>query len=283
MNEKEGEIMKKIFTSFFLCLSLLVACNQHSSGGTLALKEPSVSMKKEIPLDFIPKTYNIVSIGDSLTQGVGDSTKRGGYLPYLEELLEREKGVKEATFTNFGVSGNRTSQILNRLKTQEIRSSIQEADIVILTAGGNDVMKVVKDNFTTLDLADFEKEITRYEKTLTSIISTIKKENETALIGLVGLYNPFYLYFSDVKEMNLVMDKWNRVSQEVLEKYDNTMFVSIADIFRDSGESLLYSDYFHPNDKGYELMADRIFFVMQDDVLDQTYYAAKKVKEQNEN
>lgn len=240
-------------------------------------------MKEEIPFDFIPKTYKVVSVGDSLTQGVGDSTKRGGYLPYLEELLEGEKGVKEAIFTNYGVSGNRTSQLLNRLKTKEIRSSIQEADIVIITTGGNDVMKVVKENFTTLDLSDFEKEMSRYESTLYSVIETIRKDNPKALIGLIGIYNPFYLYFSDVEEMEVVMDKWNSVSQTVLNNYENTLFIDIADIFRESEESLLYTDYFHPNDKGYELMANRVFAVLQDDDgLKQQYYAAKKVKEQDE-
>ena len=29
-------------------------------------------------------------MGDSLTQGVGDSTEHGGYLPYLQKQLETE-------------------------------------------------------------------------------------------------------------------------------------------------------------------------------------------------
>ncbi|MEQ2528501.1 SGNH/GDSL hydrolase family protein [Bacillaceae bacterium CLA-AA-H227] len=272
--------MKRIFTSFFLCLFLLVACSQTSSTETyLSNRETNVDKKEPFPADFFPKSYTIVSVGDSLTQGVGDSTKRGGYLPYLEERLEQEKGIMDATIYNYGVSGNRTSQVLNRLKTQEVKGSIQKADIVMITTGGNDVMKVVKENFPELNLRDFDRELISYEKNLTSVFDTIRKENPDVTIGLIGLYNPFYTLFADVKEMELVTDKWNQVSQNVLARYDNTLFVGIAEIFKESEENLLYTDYFHPNDKGYQLMADKAFTVLQNEALENLYVAAQKENE----
>ncbi|WP_449622385.1 SGNH/GDSL hydrolase family protein [Robertmurraya sp. Marseille-Q9965] len=272
--------MKRIFTSFFLCLILLVACSQTSSTEAyLSNRDTSVDKKAQFPADFFPKSYTIVSVGDSLTQGVGDSTKRGGYLPYLEERLEKEKGIKDATIYNYGVSGNRTSQVLNRLKNQEVKGAIQKADIVLITTGGNDVMKVVKENFPELNLRDFDRELISYEKNLSSVLDTIRKENPDVTIGLIGLYNPFYSLFSDVKEMELVTDKWNQVSQTVLARYDNTLFVGIADIFKESEENLLYTDYFHPNDKGYQLMADKAFSVLQNEALENLYVAAQKENE----
>ncbi|TKC19589.1 GDSL family lipase [Robertmurraya kyonggiensis] len=272
--------MKRIFTSFFLCLFLLVACSQTRSAETyLSNRELSVDKKEQIPADFLPKSYTIVSVGDSLTQGVGDSTKRGGYLPYLEERLEQEKGIKDATIYNYGVSGNRTSQVLNRLKNQEVKGAIQKADIVLITTGGNDVMKVVKENFPELNLRDFDRELISYEKNLTSVFDTIRKENPDVTIGLIGLYNPFYTLFADVKEMELVTAKWNQVSQNVLARYDNSLFVGIAEIFKESEENLLYTDYFHPNDKGYQLMADKAFSVLQNEALENLYVAAQKENE----
>jgi lysophospholipase L1-like esterase len=44
-----------------------------------------------------------------------------------------------------------------------------------------------------------------------------------------------------------------------LSRYDKTLFIKIDDLFIDSGDTLLYEDYFHPNDEGYKLIADRMF------------------------
>lgn len=281
---KAGEEMKKIFSSFFLCSVLLTGCSQEVSFMVpISQKETTVTIKEEIAPDFIPRNYTIVSIGDSLTQGVGDSTKRGGYLPYLQDKLEEEKSVKATEVFNFGISGFRTPQILNKLNTAEVKNAIQKADIVMITAGGNDVMKVVRENFTQLELKDFDRELINYEKTLISIMDSIRTENKEATIGLMGLYNPFYEFLGDVKELDLIIEKWNDVSRSVLSEYDHTLFINIAEEFRESEENLLYTDFFHPNDKGYELMANNAFSALQESALktisNRKYIASKKEEE----
>lgn len=273
--------MKKIFSSFFLCSVLLVACNQESSiTSILTQKKTTLAIKEEISSDFIPRSYSIVSVGDSLTYGVGDSTKRGGYLPYLKVKLEKEKNVREVNFSNFGVTGYRTSELLDKLKTTEVKDSLQKADIVMITTGGNDVMKVVRENFFGLELKYFDRELMNYEKTLSSVIETIRNENQDAVVGLIGLYNPFYQFLGDVKEVDIVIEKWNDVSQSVIGKYENTLFIDIAKEFRESEENLLYTDYFHPNDKGYELMANNAFIALRENALEtisnRKYVASKK-------
>lgn len=250
---------------------------------SMSNKKATLAIKEEITPDFIPRDYSIVSVGDSLTEGFGDSTNRGGYLPYLEGILEEEKGVRDVFVQNFGVGGYRTPQVLDKLNTTEVKNAIQKADIVMITTGGNDVMKVVRENFLGLDLKDFDSELINYEKTLNSILHSIKKENEEAIIGFIGLYNPFYQYLSEIKEVDMIIDKWNAISQSVLEKYENTLFIDIAQQFRESEENLLYTDYFHPNDKGYELMANKAFFALQENALEtisnRKYLALKKEEE----
>lgn len=261
--------MKRIFTSLFLCSIFLTSC-QLASSSNLAVnqeRETELTLRNEIPNDFIPKSYTIVSVGDSLTEGVGDSSNNGGYIPYLKEKLEEEKGIKDAVFYNFGVSGNKTSQILRRLQTSEVKDRIKEADMVIMTTGGNDVMKVVKENLLNLDVGDFEGAKNRYKKELKSVIETVREENPDTLICLIGIYNPFYQYLSDIEEMDNIMEDWNQTSQLVLEKYDNTYFADISDLFKEGEENLLYTDYFHPNDRGYELIAKRVFSVLQNQAI----------------
>ncbi|MFB6466114.1 SGNH/GDSL hydrolase family protein [Cytobacillus sp. Hz8] len=222
-------------------------------------KESGLSTKASVPNDFVPIQLKVVSIGDSLTEGIGDSTKRGGYLPYLKKHLEKEKGIKEVEFSNFGVKGNRSSQILERLHQPEVGEALRESDMVIMTMGGNDLMKVVKENFLHLQVQDFDKEKQNYKNNLQEMLKLIRKENPVVTIVLIGLYNPFSHWFSNVKEMDHILNDWNNTSKSVLSEYDQTFFVEIADIFKKNEEELLYTDYFHPNDKGYKLIANRVY------------------------
>ncbi|WHY75757.1 SGNH/GDSL hydrolase family protein [Neobacillus sp. WH10] len=250
--------MKKFFTPLLLSVVLLCSC---SSSDPLVLhqeKKVAAQVFAQIPADFYPRKLTIVSAGDSLTQGVGDSTDQGGYLPYLKTMLEKEKGIKEVDFHNFGVTGNRTTQLLKRLKTPEMKEVLQKADLVILTIGGNDIMKVVKDNISNLQVSDFIKEKDSYRNHLSQIMEAIVQENPNASIVLVGLYNPFSKWFSDIKEMDEIVADWNQVGQSVITKYPNAYFVEIEDAFLNATEDLLFTDHFHPNDKGYKLIAERL-------------------------
>ncbi|UII54503.1 SGNH/GDSL hydrolase family protein [Cytobacillus spongiae] len=262
--------MRLPFTSLFLCVFLISACQldtPNKGGKTNVPRESAIVSKQELPLDFIPKDFKIVAVGDSLTQGVGDSSDRGGYVPYLEGYLKENKAVQATEFSNYGVKGNRTTQLLERLQKKEVKTDIQEADLVIMTIGGNDVMKVVRENFSSLELKDFEKEKIAYEKNLKKVLDSVRENNPNSVIVLVGLYNPFSQWFADVKEIDQIIEDWNETSTTILATYENTFFVEIDDLFKENGEAILFTDYFHPNDKGYELMAQRLYEKLGSEVL----------------
>jgi len=157
--------MKKLFPLLILSVLFLCSCNQDDQWALHPEKKTAAQAFARVPADFIPRKLTVLSAGDSLTQGIGDSTNQGGYLPYLETMLEKEKGIKEVDFYNYGVKGNRTTQLLKRLKTPEMKAVIQKSDIVILTIGGNDIMKVVKDNIENLLGSSLERELPKVEAT----------------------------------------------------------------------------------------------------------------------
>ncbi|WLR56656.1 SGNH/GDSL hydrolase family protein [Mesobacillus subterraneus] len=270
--------MLKKFTLLYAVLAIVIilgSCSQFESlqiGNFNKVKETGMEIKEPLPTSFFPKDLHIVAAGDSLTQGVGDSTNGGGYIPYLAEQLEKEKTIKNANFENFGVRGNRTDQLLKRLKNKNVQSSIEEADLILLTIGGNDLMKVVKENFSSLKLNQFKTEQKLFAMQLQEIFMSIRIQNQEAPIVLVGLYNPFYNWFADVKEMNLIVDEWNGESLSIVKQDGNAYFVDIDDIFRNYEENLLYTDYFHPNDRGYQLIADRIYEILDEQVIDYMSY-----------
>lgn len=223
------------------------------------------ALKREIPNDFFPTDVKVVSLGDSLTQGVGDSSDQGGYIPYLVSYLEQNKGIREAEFTNHGIRGNRSSDLLRRLNTPQLIADIQTSDAIIITIGGNDIMRVVKERFTNLTMQDFNLEAIQYEERLKEIFSIIRQYNKEAEIYFVGLYNPFGKWISAFQELDIIMDDWNSVSEGIVSKDPNAFFIRIDDAFSKSNENLLYKeDYFHPNDRGYEIIASRIYEKMKE-------------------
>jgi lysophospholipase L1-like esterase len=250
--------MKKFFTLLILFIFLMTSCSQSHQSALQPVKEATIQVYKPIPADFLPRKLTVVSAGDSLTEGVGDSTDHGGYIPYIKTMLEKEKGINEVDFYNYGVTGNRTTQLLKRLQSQEMKTALHQADLVILTIGGNDIMKVVTDHISNLQLSDFTKEKESYIVHLQQIMDTIIAENPQVSIVLIGLYNPFSKVFSNIKEMDQIVSDWNQAGQTVVTNYPNAYFVDIHDIFQNTNENLLYTDNFHPNDKGYELIAGRL-------------------------
>ncbi|MDR1568317.1 MAG: SGNH/GDSL hydrolase family protein [Streptococcaceae bacterium] len=219
------------------------------------------------------EAFNYVAIGDSLTQGVGDTTNQGGFIPILSNDLEATYNYR-VTSDNYGVSGNTSSQIIKRIKTQKkLQKSIKTAELITITVGGNDVMKVIRENFDHLSAKSFKKPVTAYQKRLTELLTLIRSYNQTAPIYVLGIYNPFYLNFPEITTMQDVVDDWNEKTQTTVEE-NNCYFVPINDLLyrgingsegvtsQDSGQTvvandaLFEEDHFHPNNTGYQIMAD---------------------------
>lgn len=205
---------------------------------------------------FLRNDLKIVAIGDSLTQGVGDETNNGGYVGILSNTFSDNN--EHVNIENYGKRGNRSDQLLERLEQTEIKASIEEADIVLITIGANDIMKVVKNNFTNLNREPFELERAEYEERLRQIFDKILAINPDTEIHLIGFYNPFERYFSDIEQLGVILDNWNATGQQVVAEYEQIHFIPTIDLFRTSNKELLADDNFHPNVEGYKLMAKRV-------------------------
>ncbi len=207
-------------------------------------------------IKLFEKDLNVVAIGDSLTQGVGDETKNGGYVGILTNTFKENN--LDISIENYGKRGNRTDQLLKRLEKKEIEASIQQADVVLITIGANDIMKVVKNNIMNLQVDQFDQAKTGYLERLTAILDKVNEINPDTKIYLIGFYNPFEHYFGDIKELQMIVNDWNASSEAVTEQFENVNYIPTSDLFSDSDIELLSKDQFHPNTSGYKLMAKRI-------------------------
>ncbi|KAF1298071.1 lipase [Enterococcus sp. JM4C] len=225
------------------------------------------------------------AVGDSLTQGVGDQTQQGGFVPLVADQLKEEYKLTSVEIDNFGVGGERSDQILKRLKKDdELRENIESSSIVSVTVGGNDLMKVIQSNIFGLSVKTFDKPSVKYQERVTEILAEIRELNPQVPIYVLGIYNPFYLNFPEITDMQTIVDQWNEKTQAAVEEEGNSYFIPINDLLyrgynnevgietSDSNTSItaednlntvknnvLYEDdHFHPNNLGYQLMANAV-------------------------
>ena len=263
---------RKILEMILYCLVTFLVCfflvNWLLPSAGPVMTKPSTSAKK--------KTVTYVAIGDSLTKGVGDSTNQGGFVPLLAQSLTNETGL-EFKAINYGVSGNTSSQILSRIQEKkEIGKDLKQAQLLTITVGGNDLRKAILEDTSNLDLDRFEKASKAYEKNLKQIIELARKDNPDLPVYVVGIYNPLYLNFPDLTELQTLVDQWNQRTEETLSAYQGVYFVPINDLLYKgidgksgvteselgketvTNDALYDEDSFHPNQTGYEIMKEAV-------------------------
>lgn len=271
---KKGRTIVGIFL-FLIIASIFIATQlTNPFQSNLSNNDKNTEIKKE--------SLHIVAIGDSLTEGIGDATNTGGYVPVAADLLRKTDAYKEVTTSNYGKNGDRSGQVLKRLhESKSIQEDIASANIVVLTVGGNDIIKTFKQIFLTATEESFILPEKAYQVNLRALLADFKKLNPELEVYVFGVYNPYYVYFPEITEMQNIVDKWNKTTQEIVNETDHATFISTVDLFdpttkQDEMEELvldeenpsgteinnpyLYEkDLFHPNEAGYELMGEVLF------------------------
>lgn len=199
-------------------------------------------------------TLQIVSLGDSLTRGVGD--KEGiGYIGRTKEDLQKDYKQKVA-LTNLAVSGAKMPDLLKQIESSGAQYSIKQADVIVLTIGGNDLFPGWE-SLGKIDLETYRPDTETFQNEAKKIIEEIRKLNTDSPIFWLGLYNPF----EDVEDLkgssNIVVD-WNASLEKLALNDKNVYITPTFDLFQNRGKDLLYSDHFHPNEVGYTYMAERL-------------------------
>src|SRR5690625_4882086 len=232
--------------------------NRYYHTNKMSLNKDEYVPSLKVQLDQSEKTFqnmNIVTFGDSLTEGIGTAYNQGGFVSVLERTINEDEKV--ASFTNYGKLGEQTTDLRRRLNKPSVQQSIERANIIILTVGANDMIKVIKENFFHVTLELFHDERNRFENRLGRIFKKIEELNPKVHIYMIGFYNHFEQDFNHIPEFEQIISSWNKASEQVTEKNNNRTYVPIHDIFSHN-PSLLSEDYFHPNEKGYLKIAERL-------------------------
>lgn len=202
--------------------------------GWQTLHQPARSTSPRVarqPRYVEKKKVDLVALGDSLTHGQGDEQKKGGYVGIIKGKIEHHYHQTTVKTVNYGVTGDRSDQILDRLRKQkQIRTDLKKADVITMTVGGNDLMQKLES-----DALASPKKITKdvngsrdeYAEKLRQLFTAVRQQNPHAPIFVMSIYNPFYAYFPDANVIDTSITKWNQTTKQTMGHYHKMYFVNI--------------------------------------------------------
>ncbi|AZK47263.1 GDSL-type esterase/lipase family protein [Paenibacillus lentus] len=202
---------------------------------------------------------NVAAIGDSLSKGTGDDTGKGFARRFVELIVEQGKDSK--LVNNLGINGLTTAGLMALLDEKGVQYSLSQADIIILSIGGNDLFDGagnMQSGGRMPTESELEQTVTQASKQLGMIADKILELNPEAQLVYISLYNPF----SDLPGMRKIGDeavsRWNHTVTDVFQERERTLVVPTFDLFTYNSQKYLSSDHFHPNGIGYQMIAERI-------------------------
>ena len=188
----------------------------------------------------------IVILGDSVARGAGDETG-GGIAGALAAMTK-------ARVQNLGINGGRTANVLQLLAQPAARNAVRSAQLIVLSIGGNDLYGNAIEKWRSMLAPRIAEWFVA--RRVRRVVETIREQNRSAPIVLLGLYNP---YRESV---------WGTMLDEEIARWDSRIIdafatdralnvVRIADLI-DTPGAISPLDHFHPSAFGYRSIAQRI-------------------------
>lgn len=207
------------------------------------------------------QTENYLSIGDSLA---------AGQTPYQQidtgysDLIAMKLGTtgqlhfytKELAFP-----GYTTADVLKRVQSEEASDLLANATLITVSAGANDLLRLVQVNPTAGTLAftqlqtDYALNIAR--KNMAEILEELKVRAPKAKVYVMGYYFAYPNVHATQKDgTNTQLVKLNKILQQQAE-HAGAVYVDVYDAFGLNARNFLpnLSDV-HPNFEGYRQMAN---------------------------
>lgn len=176
------------------------------------------------------KHINLVALGDSLTEGVGDEKHEQGYSGRIAKKIDKKYDIT-VSMSNFGKSGDRSDQIQKRLQTQpDFQREVGRANVILMTVGGNDLQQSLLKNISAKTPTDLSAAIVagqkQYENKLADLFKAVRNQNSDAPIFIFGNYNPLFVHFPKRDDLNKDVQLFNNINRRVASNDKNSYYVS---------------------------------------------------------
>ena len=205
----------------------------------------------------------IVAIGDSITQAdthwtvLGHkNTIQGGWVTRLGSMLN-ENYPDEYEVINKGINGDTAYGVLNRLNRDVI---LLKPDIVIIAIGTNDI-------FGNLGIAP-NSTPEFYQTVMIRIFDKLKLNLPDTPVFVMGMttvlrkyaHMKFGNFLPPQKDLQTIFNDYNNILKELAQNF-KLFYVDLPSQWPGDVEARwkFYADGIHPNDAGYDLMAESLY------------------------
>jgi lysophospholipase L1-like esterase len=231
-----------------------------------------------------------IALGDSLSEGVGASDRSAAFIPLVQEGLGEGLDLM-----NLGHSGDTSSDLLAHGHLERAAAEVGERNsdddpnndvkLVTLEIGGNDLLRLAPSLILTDTCTSVERALERSEcvdalretldefgQNLGTALDRLREADADLAIVVMTLYNPVPGRFGLIGTEGV-----SEMAEMALEGLPNTAFPEgLNDVVRREagergavlvdwhplfeGKANEYSadDFIHPNDAGYEVMAEAV-------------------------
>ena len=219
-----------------------------------------------------PIKFDYLALGDSLAAGVTPYNEIGdGYTDFLAEKIG-ELGYLGSYTNRFSIPGYTTEDVLEDIKDdvekdgKSIQDMIDDAELITLDAGANDLLKQIKvsDTGVSLDPAKVPVVLEQVKKNTSAILREIKKQNSRAKVYVMGYYNSFpYIPKEQQEQLIPILDMLNNVIADEA-KRARAKFVPTADAIDEDFRTYLPNPQnIHLSEAGYQVVADEFWKEMK--------------------
>ncbi|MGG5254183.1 GDSL-type esterase/lipase family protein [Neobacillus sp. SM06] len=201
-------------------------------------------------------SFLYVALGDSLTAGVGTGLFSPGFVQRFRRMAEME--LDEHVFVQiFAHPGFQTEDILAELDNEFVQEQIQEADIITITGGGNDLIQAARKYLQDQNEHDFssalKQSMENFHKMMNKMTNLKKNSSKPYIVRIINLYNPF--------PTDPLAAKWIKKFNQLIKSFSVKNKIAIVQIdkaFKDYEKEYLSIDGVHPNDVGHERIAESL-------------------------
>ncbi|WP_077214978.1 GDSL-type esterase/lipase family protein [Bacillus dakarensis] len=201
-----------------------------------------------------------VALGDSLATGQTPYKTIGkGFTDMISEELA-EAGVLSSFTKEHAASGETSVGLLEKLKREGVQKSIQEAELVTIISGANDILQAV--DFTSdIDQEAIMALLHSISVNLTVAVKGVKAINPDAEIYLYGYYFPFPYMEEGLTRAQLIQAlEYFNYSIKTVAELEGIHFVEVSSAFNPNSLACLPNPQdIHPNEEGYQVLADQFF------------------------
>jgi lysophospholipase L1-like esterase len=209
----------------------------------------------ELGDELMEHVVRYLAIGDSLTVGFGSFLGPGFVEQY--RFLAQQYFRKPIMLEKAARIGATTGDILQLLHgNSRIQSLIRQADIITITAGGNDLIRAAKLFQSSGNVEHFMSALRKCQENVRHIVYMIHQlkigQSNRYIVRMADLYNPY----PQIKEGVFWVKQFNKHLRGF--EGSNLRVADIYHAFLGRENELLFLDHIHPNTHGYRVIAEQM-------------------------